>query len=133
MASWRSARRSGGPPESTPTVAPVSISASPTSTVATSTPGQPVSPNRNGSTGTAPPGTPPPPPPHTAPPRPPAPPATQKKNRPPPPRRAGGKKHKGGPARAGAGAAPVVRAGRAPPAPAPRGARGARAPPRPPL
>ena len=32
MASWRRARRSGGPPDSTPTVAPVSINASPTST-----------------------------------------------------------------------------------------------------
>ena len=53
IASCRSARRSGGPPESTPTVAPVNIRASPTSTAAVTSAVTPRRPNRNGRTGTA--------------------------------------------------------------------------------
>ena len=51
IASWRSPRRNGGPPDRTPTVAPVIISASPVSTAATRTARIPSMPNRNGSTG----------------------------------------------------------------------------------
>ena len=52
-ASWRSARRSGGAPDSIPTTAPVSMRAAPTRTAATTRASVPVSPSRNGSTGTA--------------------------------------------------------------------------------